>query len=170
MYCQISDFDNPLLEIANLSSDAIQQTVLKFFSVREEQVLEKLLGYDLYKRFKDGINVEFPAQKWLDLQNGADFTLNSVLDRWAGFHEMLKYYIYADFLDKTQSSITPFGVQIFNADNANPDKSAFLKNYFDKRNIGINHYNKCIDFVRVRITEYEPFSTKKQHPANPFCV
>lgn len=56
-----------------------------FIDQYEPEYLKKALGYDLWKAFTDGIMSVSPAQKWLDLLEGKEYTYNGYNDRWQGF-------------------------------------------------------------------------------------
>lgn len=60
----------------------ISQFILDY----EDEFLKKVLGYDLWKAFVDGIEGSgLPDQRWVDLLEGKDFTYYGKNYRWGGF-------------------------------------------------------------------------------------
>ena len=55
-----------------------------FIDKYEAEFLQKALGYELYKEFKNGLVQDPVAQKWRDLLEGAEYTFNSRLHKWNG--------------------------------------------------------------------------------------
>lgn len=74
------------LYLPGLDKQAIQEKIDYFISIHEPDCLKKLLGYELWKLFTDGLLEDSPAQKWLDLRDGVEFTgYNGRVKRWMGF-------------------------------------------------------------------------------------
>jgi hypothetical protein len=65
-------------------------------------MLTDLLGYSMYKDFIAGLAVPSPAQKWLDLRDGKEFsfTLNgqTVTTKWVGLINTIKDSIIARYV------------------------------------------------------------------------
>lgn len=98
-----------------------------YIDVYEKEVLIKLLGYDLYTRFKAGLEEATVDQKWTDLKEGADYDVevSGIIYKstWNGFvnDEMISliaYYIYYKWLEKNNEQLTGTGVGIANKENA----------------------------------------------------
>jgi hypothetical protein len=73
------------LNIPNTSQAAIGSQVDLFIEQYEEQFLNEVLGYSLYKALKAGLQVVPVAQMWTDLIEGVEYTdANSKVRFWKG--------------------------------------------------------------------------------------
>lgn len=73
------------LHISGLSTTPVQEKLNHFISVYEPKCLEELFGYEFKKEFTTGLLEAVPAQKWIDLRDGAEFTgYNGRLKKWIG--------------------------------------------------------------------------------------
>jgi hypothetical protein len=73
------------LNIPNTSNAAIGSLVDLFIEKYEEQFLNDVLGYSLYKALKAGLQIVPVAQKWTDLIEGVEYTdINSKTRFWKG--------------------------------------------------------------------------------------
>lgn len=61
------------LNIPNTSQASIGSLVDLFITKYEKEFLEEVLGYSLYKAFKEGWEVVSPGQKWIDLVEGVEY-------------------------------------------------------------------------------------------------
>lgn len=116
-------------------SDSLADTDLVdvYIPDMEVEYLKKALGYPLYKAFVDGLAETTPAQKWLDLKNGKEYTKNDKTYNWGGFANTEKqspiaYYVYAEY--QTNYATTTFNVgearpQVQNSVNASPGGKIF---------------------------------------------
>lgn len=60
--------------------------VTQFILNYEDEYLKRVLGYDLWKVFMEGIEGSGqPDQRWVDLLEGAEFIYNSKNYKWGGF-------------------------------------------------------------------------------------
>jgi hypothetical protein len=74
------------LHISQLQQTAVQEKLDYFISIYEPKCLKELLGYELRKEFTDGLMEASPAQKWIDLRDGVEFTgYNGRIKKWMGF-------------------------------------------------------------------------------------
>ena len=74
------------LFIPGLDKDSVQEKLDYFISIHEPDCLRKLLGYEFFKLFTDGLNESSPEQKWIDLRDGVEFTgYNGRVKKWMGF-------------------------------------------------------------------------------------
>ena len=87
----------------------------------EEEVLKSLLGYQLYKAFIAGIAEVTPAQKWIDLRDGVEFTFevngNTVTEKWEGLINtqkisLISYYVYYQYRQFNDSFYSGAGSQV----------------------------------------------------------
>jgi hypothetical protein len=91
-------------DIALPNLDEVPNTFQDTMDRYEEEILKKLLGYQLYNAFIAGIAVEpTPDQKWLDLRDGAEFTFDfcgeTITQKWNGLINtdkvsLISYYVY----------------------------------------------------------------------------
>lgn len=67
------DFEGELY-IAGLDQEPERVVLCNLIAKLEPEVLSEAFGYGLYKAFRDGINAGIPAQRWIDLRDGASWT------------------------------------------------------------------------------------------------
>jgi hypothetical protein len=96
----------------SLSGTALTTLGTVWINRYENEYLYKALGYGFARLFIDGIAAGSPAQRWLDLKNGKEYTVNDVNYKWEGFsNTILKSpianYVYA--LYQKNNSSTTFG-------------------------------------------------------------
>lgn len=71
--------------IPQMGQLAVREDVALYQSVDEPELLNALLGIDLYAAFIAGLAVTTPEQKWLDLRDGKTYTdLHSQKRIWGG--------------------------------------------------------------------------------------
>jgi len=89
--------------LPNISQLTVSELVTQYITTYETQFLQKVLGYSLAKDFIVGLAVmPTPAQKWLDLRDGKEFTDpdTSTLTKWIGWKDLttyqsaIAYYVY----------------------------------------------------------------------------
>lgn len=87
------------LNIPHTSDPAIAANLNAIISLREKEYLIKLLGYELYKAFATGMAQLTPAQRYLDILIGQEYTgFDGKLHKWEG--------LIASSIDNTQTSVT----------------------------------------------------------------
>lgn len=80
-----SYFDSEKRNIPNTDQPDVLSLLNNLIAVREREYLIGALGYDLFKAFTAGIAALNPAQKYLDILLGIEFTAwNGRLKRWDG--------------------------------------------------------------------------------------
>lgn len=73
------------LNIPHTASPEVAATLNTIITQREKEYLNKLLGYELYKAFINGLAVTTPAQRYLDILLGQEYTgFDSRLHKWEG--------------------------------------------------------------------------------------
>lgn len=101
-------------DISQGNSPVVGNTVnATFIPKYEKDYLLKALGYPLYKAFTEGLEEDPIAQKWLDLRDGVDYTVNDRLYRWDGFVNDEKVspianYVFCEYL--TVNAVQSMGV------------------------------------------------------------
>lgn len=138
---------------------ALQQVI----DSREQELLIKLLGYELYKNYIAGIAVTpTPEAKWTDLRNGKEYTNSSgVLTKWPGLRftvgvskkSLIANYVYYHYLRDNYTFTTGSGEKkTALAVNSTPD--AKLVRAWNEM-IGWNY--QLHDFLTVNIADYPQY-------------
>jgi hypothetical protein len=64
---------------------AVSSALTMFIDEHEDKLLTDLLGYELYKLYKNGIEAATPDAKWLAIRDGVEYTnRNGRLTKWRG--------------------------------------------------------------------------------------
>jgi hypothetical protein len=73
----------------------------------QPEVLQDLLGYSLYKAFIAGLSVNTPAQKWVNLRDGAEFSVTigdeTRLLKFDGVKPIIAYYVYLRYRNDNET-------------------------------------------------------------------
>jgi hypothetical protein len=72
------------LNLAGTERAPVQEVLDWFIAKYEPELLERLLGYDLYAAFKTGLTQSTIEQRWTDLLEGTTYTWGSRTKRWRG--------------------------------------------------------------------------------------
>lgn len=100
-----------------------RSTVESFIETYETEYLKKVLGYDLWKAFTDGIEGSgTPDQRWVDLLEGAEYTCQSHTKLWPGFEAKpspISQYVYYQFMQDGAINNTLVGTATQAVDNNN---------------------------------------------------
>ncbi len=93
--------------------------VQSYIDEHEPIILRKILGYALYKEFKAALDGGSPAQKWLDLRDGVEYTDNSDnLQKYDGIKTIITEYVFDAIIADVQTQVTDSGVKKGSTDNA----------------------------------------------------
>lgn len=76
---------------------------------REPQLLTELLGYGFYKDLMTGLAVGSPLQKWIDLRDGKDYTVDTITYHYAGIKNMIANYVWFWFMRAATTNTTGIG-------------------------------------------------------------
>jgi len=132
-----------------------------FIEEAEEQVLTDLLGYEFYTTFiTDYETSGTPAQKWLDLAEGADYVYGDITYKWKGMVDLLKPIVYARWMDVGAYKFTNVGwIQNSAQENSNLIDSEqfrvqYVNEYAKKAGINYNLYNTLWGFLEVNKEDY----------------
>jgi len=115
------------ITIPNLDKVGNQATLTSDISFYEKEILMDALGYQLYLEYTTAIAGESPAQKWLDLRDGAEFSFefygNTVTRKWIGLENsdkvsLIAYYVYAMYIRKVSQTLTGVGMAVGQSENA----------------------------------------------------
>lgn len=138
-----------VLTVAQKSEPSVIADLQTFIDIHETKYLKSILGYELWKNFTAGIAVGGPAQKWLNLRDGAEFTNRlGLLTKWEGFkwidgttkRSPIANYIYYWWLRKETSTTTGTGEKRLNAENSESVSS------FSKQ---CNTWNEMVGYNRL---------------------
>lgn len=115
-------FQKRLLAIPNLKEDVLDD-LKDHIAEYEPEYLINVLGRDLKDDFLSGIEEVTPAQKWLNLRDGADFEYKDVKYRWRGFVNTDKistiaYYVMWYFVRNSNTLFTGIGTVTSNSENS----------------------------------------------------
>ena len=102
-------------DIALPNLDEVSNSFADFITRYETELLKKLLGYTLWKEFTDALDAGSPAQKWVDLRDGAEFSFEfegvTVTTKWGGLintdlESVIAYYVYYKYRQINLSTTT----------------------------------------------------------------
>ena len=134
--------------------------------------LKSALGYKLFNEFDgnvtNGVLDDGAPQKWIDLVNGKEYTINGDLFRWEGLIQtegafnksLLANFVYYHWLNDNQSSVTGVGEVVLNAKNATNINSTqrlvsvwneFVEMYQGKM---FEHYKHTYYYRNIKIVDY----------------
>lgn len=115
------------ISVPNLNNPTVSEEFNDYIGYFQKEILIDLLGYDLYKAYKEGIASQTPEQKWIDLRDGKEFSFNlngkTINTKWNGFENedkesFISYYIYCFWVRKTMQILTNVGVTSSNVENS----------------------------------------------------
>lgn len=99
-----------------------RDSVTGFIDTYETEYLKKVLGYDLWKAFTDGIaGSGTPDQRWVDLIQGKEFEYNSKTYKWTGFENKpspISQYVYYQIQQDSAIDTTLVGQSTAAVENA----------------------------------------------------
>lgn len=76
----------------------------------ESDVMESLLGWDLWTSFQTALLDDYPAQKWEDLRDGAEYTYGGYTWKWKGLNDMLVPILYSKWLETYYNKLSNIGI------------------------------------------------------------
>jgi len=130
------------ITIPNLDKAANLATLNADIITYEKEILIDALGYQLYSDYITNIALESPAQKWLDLRDGAEFSFDfcgkTVTRKWIGLENsekksLIAYFTYAMSLRNKSQTLTGVGVVVGLAENSQViDSSRKLVNAWNR--------------------------------------
>ena len=141
MFVQITDLTG-LLAVDVINSQSETELFNQICPQIEKKYLVHLLGYNLYEAFKVGIAETVVAQKWKDLRDGKTFQANDIDLKWAGLKNMLKYFVYYEFLVAKNIQDSSIGLQNMQAETG--ERTNFNQVQIDAFNEGVNLYGSDI--------------------------
>lgn len=118
------------INIANTEKTYVQERIDLFITKYQAELLENILGIELYDAFMAGLLVDPLADKWKDLRDGKSYTdLYGVRRKWVGFANTEKRspianYVYYRYKRDDSSITLSMGEAIPKAENATTTDSA----------------------------------------------
>jgi len=115
MFLVKTDFDVLPWSIPNLTGN---NSFLDYVAREEETILLSLLGKSLYDQFIEGLDTDYPEDRWVNLRDGAPYIYNLKTYNWVGMKKMLIPYIYSIWLRDTFDVNSGIGVVVAKGENS----------------------------------------------------
>lgn len=94
----------------NVPNQTEKVSFQNYLGVKEEEILLKLFGYELWDEFKAAIIAGSPSQKWVDLRDGDTYTYGGETYKYYGLNDLLVPVIYSWWLKDNFDKHTNIGV------------------------------------------------------------
>ena len=135
----------------------------------QETYLQKLLGEYLYQLFIAAIDGGSPEQKWVDLRDGADFTVSyngsDLILKWLGLKNMLKYFMFFEYKKQNVSTDTITGES--KKQNLNSVFALESRKMNDSFNKGLKLYGLDYNYIAINKSQsYTPNYYNKYKNSN----
>lgn len=171
--------------IPNIEKDS-ESFENNYIAVYEPEILKMLLGFDLYRQFKTGLDEATPAEKWTNLKDGAvyDVVIGDITYKveWEGLEKLITSYVYFSYVRDNFNQLTTLGVISSTAENAtqiDPNyKMVWAWNEAEKRSGNYKHVatgesltylsveNTLFNFVFSHLTDYTNWIYMPIEPMN----
>lgn len=114
------DFDQIPYNIPDHKTDAavVTEEFSQYVDDKIEWILKKILGIGLYDDFVADLAEDYPAQKFLDLRNGKNYSISDVEYEWVGMVKLLTPFIYAMWLRDTYDNHSKNGIVVAKNENS----------------------------------------------------
>lgn len=116
--------NNKDISAAPIGAPSTQSELDVFIDNYERDLLINALGVNLFNLLVTAMD-DLPSadQKWQDLVNGVDYTINSKTYRWEGLkgynkQSLIAFYVYCQYLRNDESTYTTTGIVKNNSKNA----------------------------------------------------
>ena len=123
----------------------------------EREVLEMLLGYDLYKLLKAEIDAAVYTTIWDNLVNGAEYVSGSNTYKWRGLinddkQSMIAYYVYYQFVKDNINTLESIGTVTGMSENSSrvPADGLLIKAW----NNFVDQYILATEFMLINHSDY----------------
>lgn len=152
-------------DIPNTTYAEVADMISNLILVYEEKYLETFMGYELYKKFKDGIAEVTPEVKWTKIKNGTEFTgQDGQLKKWKGlvdtttYESPIAYYCYWYYLKRNATQSASMGeVRTDNANSTPASPRYKMANALNK----MVELNKVLhDFLVSNYSDYPEYATR----------
>jgi len=157
----ITDFDGYRALAQNDKIELIET----FLSQSEKKYLTDLLGAQLYTEFKAALDAGSPAQKWVDLRDGATIVHDDNTIIFAGVKEMLIGFTYYDISRRLNIFLSSVGALVEETANGSKASNAIFE--AEKYNEGIEIYGYdwalyfCEDQSENKLNNYHIYFSQK---------
>lgn len=150
------------LLIPNKSSNA--NSLNEYINEHENRLLVDLLGYELHKLFAAGIAAPSPAEKWLAIRDGKEYTNRSgVFTKWVGLKfsqgtaqkSLIANYVYWHWMQDMASFTTGSGEKT--ADNQNAVTASPASKMVRAWNQMVEWNRELVEFLLTNATDYPEF-------------
>jgi len=143
-----------------LSSETVKTDLDIIIDKYERKLLLDALGVTLYDELVTALkDIEGAAQKWKDLVQGANYTVNNQVYRWDGLQgynkdSLIAYYIFTQYLVYDEFTYTTTGMVQNQANNAEtvPFNSKYVRawnNFLEMYQADLYRYsNRCYNFYK----------------------
>lgn len=145
----------------NLPTNSLQANTLTTWIARlENKYLYEAMGYGFARLFLAGVTAV--EQRWLDIRDGKEYTVNDVLYKWIGFANAEKRspianYVYIDYQLYLQTLTVATGEKKPVAQNST---NATVSNKVHIASIGLNEMTHSLHhFLQNNLTTYPEWST-----------
>lgn len=93
--------------------------IQEYIDEHEPIILRRILSYALYKEFSAALEGGSPAQKWIDLRDGAEYNdACGDLEKYDGISLIIADYVYYNIIASIQTNATDSGVVSAGLENA----------------------------------------------------
>ena len=175
--------NNKDVSAAPVGAPSIKSELEFCIEKNEPNLLMNSLGVTNYRLLETAmLDLPNADQKWKDLVDGADYTINSKWYRWDGLRgfnkeSLIACYVFCKYLRNDESIYTTVGViknTAKNAVNFNPTKkylvadASFIKQYqsLDESSVKRSLYQYLTDMNELDSTSFPDFEFKFYTPAN----
>ena len=112
----ITDFSIPPYVIPQ--SKEVALVFATYSKEQQDKVLEKIMGRKFFAAFETGMAQATPLQKWQDLLNGVSYQSNGKTYSWIGIKNLLKPFIYSQWIGATANPNSGIGIVRMDSENA----------------------------------------------------
>lgn len=164
------------LNIPNTNKDYILQRLNLFINKREPELLQDILGYELYKAFSagtasyddDGSNSTI-EQRWIDLIEGDEYTRYDRLHKWKGLlyerdgqpYSLIANYVYWHWTEDQTTQTVGLGEAAAKAENA--DRTSPAVKMVNAWNEMSEQICDLIHFLQANTTVYPEWKSGDAH-------
>ena len=138
------------LNIPNRTNANIQALIDLTISEREPELLKELFGYGMYKDFIAGLTTL--TQRWVDLRDGKEYTVNGKLYEFVGIKKMIANYVWYYFMQAATTNTTGAGQVLPTTENGQVVGS--LSKMVDSWNRMSNYVESMVHFLNNNEATY----------------
>lgn len=131
----------------------------RYLQDKEEEILKRVMGWEFYAEFNTAIQGVSPAQKYVDIRDGAQYTYGGETFKYDGLNDFLVPAIYALWLRDSAFKTTNIGIGTnqktdFNVLNPANVISRAYNIYSDKVGNNRNYRNTFWGFMQANYLTY----------------